>query len=262
MGFKNIANKLSQSAQDYADKQKVLKQEREEEKERLVLAEQERKNRILNGDIQPINLFINLNQDEKPYAEFNAKRLAMVEEVVQHTTVKTKKKGVASRAIVGGVLLGPLGALGGAATAGSKGNSVTTQNVTQSVKAVDTGQLILTNQRVLFIGNNIVSIPYGNILAFSFESRLKGIELLTLKYPEMLPSESYAITGSTAKDAELYYMGITGQKNLAVNVTSPQTDKNKNKSSALKTAGKVYFAPYIYTYKAGKAIAKKGKKKQ
>ena len=106
------------------------------------------------------------------------------------------------------MLLGPLGALGGAATAGSKGNSTTTQETVSKLEVVDNGSLILTNKRLMFVGQNVVSLPYSKLVAVSFGNSMTGKKLF-VKYEGMLKDEQYVISGDKAKDTELYYKGIT-----------------------------------------------------
>ena len=170
--------------------------------------EEERQSKILAGNIAPISIVVNLGHQETAYLELPADRMATVERLEEHTTGKSKKKGVIGRAVVGGVLLGPLGALGGAATAGSKQNTKTIQKTVARIEKVDTGRLIFTNKRVMFLGNNVFSLPYGDIVSAEFSGGYGG-QKLALKYQEMLNGEHFVVTGPNAKDSELYYKGIT-----------------------------------------------------
>ena len=197
MAFEKFTAGVKKRINDYKDEQARRKAE-----------EEARQQKILAGEIEPVQVIVNLEPNEKAYAEFGAKRMAVVDRVVEKTVSKSKKKGVVTRAVVGGVLLGPLGALGGAATAGSKGNSTTTQETVSKLEAVDTGSLILTNKRLVFMGQNLVSLPYNKLLAVSFAGSTGGKKLI-VKYEGMLKDEHYVVSGEKAKDTELYFKGIT-----------------------------------------------------
>lgn len=185
-------------------KQRAIEQA---EKDRQIALEQARQKEILTGNIKPIVVSMNLQADEKAYLELSANRIASVDSIVEHSVGKSKKKGgsVVGRAIVGGVLLGPVGALGGAATAKSKNSSTTTQQVVSKMEQVDSGQLILTNKRFIFVGNNnVISLTYPEVIATSFSGNN-----VTIKYNGMLNSEHFVVFGPTANDTPLYYKGIT-----------------------------------------------------
>lgn len=214
--MKNAGSKASNAVAKEYDKQKQLAAERKEERAkqlaiqeqenaRLVAVEQARQQKILAGDINPISVSLNLQADEKAYLELPANRVASVDSIIEHTVGKSKKKGVVGRAIVGGVLLGPVGALGGAATAKSRNSSTTTQQVVSNMEQVDSGQLILTNKRFIFVGNkNVISLTYPEIIASSFNDNKA-----TIKYNGMLNGEYYAVYGPAANDTPLYFNGIT-----------------------------------------------------
>lgn len=187
------------------------KKRKERKKEQELLKKAEEATLVLKislGQIEPISPVINLEVNEKAYAQFNAYRMASVEHTVEHTTGEAKKKGVFKRAIVGGVLLGPLGALGGAATAGSKITSTTVQTKTKKVEKVDEGFIILTNKRVLFSGQNILSLPYNEIIGADF-SNYVGDRKVFFKYADMLEGEFFQIPRFTTQHMDLYYKGIT-----------------------------------------------------
>lgn len=197
MAFEKFTSSVKKKINDYKDEQARKKAE-----------EEARQQKILSGQIEPVQVIVNLEPNEKAYADFGAKRMAVIDRTVEKTVSKSKKKGVVTRAVVGGVLLGPLGALGGAATAGSKGNSTTTQETVNKLEAVDTGTLILTNKRIVFMGQNLISLPYSKLLAVSFANAMGGKKLI-VKYEGMLKDEHYVVSGDKAKDTELYYKGIT-----------------------------------------------------
>lgn len=203
--MKDAGGKAGKAIQKSYQDQQQKAVERKEEKARQVALEQARQQKILAGDIAPIVVSVNLQPDEVAYLELTARRMASVDSIVEQTVGKSKKKHVVGRAVVGGVLLGPLGALGGAATAGSKNKSTTTQQTVSSMKQVDSGQMLLTNKRFIFIGNNnIISLTYPEIIATSFNGSKASI-----KYDGMLNREYFEVFGPTANDTPLYYKGIT-----------------------------------------------------
>ncbi|CAN5160740.1 hypothetical protein BH09PAT3_BH09PAT3_7130 [soil metagenome] len=197
MIFKDITNKIHKAATDYKEGQELKK-----------ATEEARKQSILDGKIEPVQVLVNLEQDEKAYADFGAKRMAVIDSIIEKTVGKSKKKGVITRAVVGGVLLGPLGAVGGAATAGSKNNSTTTQETVSKLQVIDTGSLIFTNKRIVFVGNNVLSLTYDKLIAVNFDKTMSGMKL-NLKYEGMLKGEHFIVGGEKAKDTELYFKGIT-----------------------------------------------------
>lgn len=173
-------------------------------------AEEARQNKIRSGDIEPIDADCKLEDGEKAYFVVSANRMALVDRIIEETKGKSKKKGVVGRAVVGGLLLGPLGALGGAATAGSKDNSKTTQKTVTKIESIDNGKMIFTNKRLIFIGNNVLYLPYNELLAVEFSNRSNGQSLI-VKYQGMENGEYYDLTGIGSKDSSLYYQGITAQ---------------------------------------------------
>jgi hypothetical protein len=171
-------------------------------------AEEARRNKIWSGDIEPVDAGCQLEVGEKAYFVSNANRMALVSSIIEETKGKSKKKGVVGRAVVGGLLLGPLGALGGAATAGSRDNSKTIQKTVTSIQTIDNGRMIFTNKRIIFIGNNIISLPYNELLSTDFANISNG-QKFTPKYQGMENGEFYNLNGKDSRDSNLYYEGIT-----------------------------------------------------
>lgn len=179
------------------------------ELERQRLAEEARIKDILAGNIEPIKLEYNSWSNEHAYFKVSAQRVATVEEVTERTEHKNKRKGVISRTIVGGLLLGPVGALAGAATSGSQGTSTIIRDSKSVSKVIDSGDLLFTNKRVLFNGDNeLVSLKYKDILV-DFKKATSGQYLMVIKYPAMKNGEYYILYGTNAGESSLYYKGIT-----------------------------------------------------
>lgn len=202
MGF--FAN-IKQSYKDNQDKKAAEK-----------AAEEARRERIASGGIVSTSYAnVNLEEGESSYIAFAAHRKARVSHIVTHTVNHTKKKGVVGRAIVGGVLLGPLGALGGAATAGSRTTGKTTEQIVENLEDLDVGTMIFMDKRFLFMGQgSVVSIPFEKALAIEFSNpSFSSISTLTVKYPEMAKEECYHLSGPDSKIAEIWFKGIKEKNN-------------------------------------------------
>lgn len=203
-------------------KMKEARKQKQEEKIRQANAEEVQRQKILDGDINPISLKtkLSLESDEIPYLEIVAQRIALINSTVQETIGTSKKKGVAGRAIVGGMLLGPLGAVAGAATAGSKQTATTTEKTVTTNSMVGMGSIILTNQRFIFTENSevIVSVPYAKMHITGFNGKI-----INVQYTGMLDGEHYKIFGNEAKNVEVYYEGIVKHKAIAPNKVLPKT---------------------------------------
>lgn len=165
-----------------------------------------------SAKLKPINTEIQLGIGEVAYAAFPAKRQALVERIQEFTTGRSKKSGGISRAIVGGVLLGPLGAIVGGATAGSKINTRTHQVRSEVLTPIDKGEMLLTNKRMLFVGNEIVSMPYSQLLSIGLQRinrvLLKGYRL-NVKYEAMKKGECYLLDDETGGEFQPSYESIT-----------------------------------------------------
>ncbi len=207
MKLGKLTSRIKQSINDYRNEQARKKALALKEQARKRALEEARQQRILSGQIEPIQVIVNLEPNEKAYIDLSANRMAIVDSIIEKTIGKTKKKGVITRAIVGGVLLGPVGAVAGAATAGRKGTSITTQETVSKLQQIDQGTLILTNKRLIFLGQDIASLPYNKLIAVSFSDTYTGKKLI-VKYEGMLRDEHYIISGNDAEDVELYYRGI------------------------------------------------------
>ncbi len=155
---------------------------------------------ILSGKIKPIKTNYNLDPGEKAYITFQAHKKG----VINRTVSSTHQVGVASRAGCGCCLLGPLGALLGGVTAPSQTN----QNTVESTAVLDSGTMIFTNKRFLFVGNkSMTSLEYKKALDISFKKTLLESKL-EVKYPEMVNGEYYSLSGTDSKIAEIWFQGI------------------------------------------------------
>ena len=208
MGLFDHIKKMSQSGDDILMGLAKSLDDHQDKKAKQKADDEARKQAIADGKIEPINVSVKLGSDEKAFAEFQAKRAALIERVVEQTYTKSKKKGGLTRAVVGGMTFGVAGALVGAGTAKSKGTSTTVQQDVSSIEAVDEGTLIFTNKRVLFVGKEIISIPHDDLMAVDFSKSFGGMTM-KVKYAGMLKDEQYVIKGDNAKEANLYYKGIT-----------------------------------------------------
>lgn len=176
-----------------------------EEKQKVAALEETKHQKLVAGELTPITVSTSLRSGEEAYLELTARRMATFDSTVQETVATGKKRHVVRRTVVGGVLGGGIGAIAGAATAGSKQTSITTDKTIYETKLVDSGDLVFTNKRIIFTGNDgSISIPYDQIAATS----LSGNQF-KVKYPDMLTDEFYEVFGSAAKDVQLYYNQIT-----------------------------------------------------
>ena len=202
--FSKIGDKYNDIKDTYEKKKKEKKRIEEEAAEK----ERERVDKILRGDIEPIAVSYNLKSDEKCYYETSVKRMAVIPKMIETTNIRTKKKGVLGRAVVGGVLLGPLGALGGAMTAGSKSSSNVSQMTVDRLEEVDAGSILLTNKRVIFIGNEMFSILRDDV----FNVISEGNDKVVIKYEGMGKNEHYLLPNKDAREIDLFYRGIANCK--------------------------------------------------
>ncbi len=198
-----IITTLITKINDYQKEMEEIKIKEQKEEEELIA-------KIISGNIPPVTLDFAVKFDPKevPYISYSANRKALIEYIEEHTEGKSQKTGVFGRAIVGSVLLGPVGMLAGAATAGGKQKSTTTQKKIEVTDVVDVGQLILTNKRLLFIGKGVLSLPYKEIISASFDT---SDEEIYLKYAGMLKDEHFdlSLSGPSSKYAKYYFEGIT-----------------------------------------------------
>lgn len=213
-----LDNYKQKQAERKAEKARLIAVEEENRQKAIAIAEA-RHQKLLSGVLTPIKVTTNLQPGETAYLELSATRMASVDSIVQETVGTTKKKHVVRRAVVGAALGGRAGEIVAGATAGGKQTSTTTQRTVTETKGIDSGQLILTDKRFLFIGhNNVVALHYGDIIATSFRSKEiydRGNKLsdtqLEIKYPGMLNGEYYEVSGDQAEDTEFYYKGITNK---------------------------------------------------
>src|SRR5258708_25701522 len=205
----------------------------EKKAESEVRKAQERKRRfmILSGSIEPIATHYALQQGEQIYFQFKTKRIADIEYIESHTKGGSKKKGVIRRAVVGDILLGPIGAVIGGATAGSKTHEITTQKRVNRIETIDEGDMLFTNTRLLFIGKEIVSITYEEVISVHFIN-----ETMEIKYPGMEKGEGYLIDQHS--DIELYYKGV--MRHIGRDTTKPKESDIEGIKESSSTDGPWY----------------------
>jgi hypothetical protein len=183
----------------------AYRSQRREERQLAAALEQERQERILAGKIPSIILeAVRLNEGEKAYFHAVASRLADVEHTVTMSSGKSKRKGVISRGLVGGLIAGPIGIVAGAATASKHHNMRSTDHTFTKNEVIDKGILLFTNQRILFLGKQMTSIPYDEIVKMEVQRNN-----VTFHYVAMQPGEAYRLSREMTKEADLYYRGIT-----------------------------------------------------
>lgn len=208
--IKDAGDKASKTVVKEYRKQQQKAADKREQMRLAMEAELARQKNIAAGNFQGIKSTINLQPKEEAFIELPAVRMASVESVIQETVGTSKKKHGITRTVVGGVLLGPVGAVAGAATAGGTSKSTTVQRTVSSMQQIDTGILVFTNMRMIFMGNkNIISLTYPEIVATGFSNMAA-----TIKYAGMMDGEYYVLQGPQAGDAQHYYTGITTAKLL------------------------------------------------
>ena len=174
------------------------------------LAGQLRTGVIASGHLRVITPNTSLWEGERAIVQYGARRL----KVVETSSTQPGRKHVVARAALGGVLAGPLGALGGAATSKAQPrNMVRTER-----KIVNNGALIFTDHRLLFVGSrkhfspqSHLTIKYGEVSRALFTTRqfLQVRRMhLTLSFKNLRPEETFIIDGTEIDDAMAYYNGI------------------------------------------------------
>jgi len=180
--------------------------ERKEKKAQIRAIENARAQKILNGDLEPITIEYDLPPNERPYLKLSARRMSSESSIVQETTGTIKKQHGIRRAVVGSILTSSIGGgLVGSTTAGSKIKTTTVDKTIITPRQIDSGELILTNKRFIFVGNyEPVALPYEAIYGTDFTSNQ-----IWIQYSGMLDDERYELYGENAKDIKLYYNGLT-----------------------------------------------------
>lgn len=174
--------------------------------ERDRITEEKRVNKILSGDIEPIKTTFNLKVGEKLYYSVQAERMATFTEVTERTESNTDNSDALGRGCGCGCLFGWLGALLGALSANSKTTTKIIKESQDVIRVVDKGLVMMTNKRIVFYGENLVSVDYDDILLIDFE---KGKEVhLIMKYANMLNKEFFNLYGEGSTDCDYYYKGI------------------------------------------------------
>jgi hypothetical protein len=150
--------------------------------------EHERKRRfnILSGNITPIETSYHLNDGEQAYFEFDTKRLANREYIESSNTGKARNP-----LIQGGLLRGNV----------KINTTITQERRTEKLETIDRGTMLFTNKQMIFLGNEVVSIPYSEIYSIDFD-----FLAMYPKYQGMLKGECYSL--GYEPDVKFYYYGI------------------------------------------------------
>lgn len=179
------------------------------------VADQLRRGVIARGHLRAISLDTSLWEGESAIVQYRARRL----KVGESSFTQPGRNHVASSAVVGGVLLGPVGAQGGATTSKAQSrNMVRTER-----KIVNNGALIFTDHRLLFVSSRKQSSPqshltikYGEVSRALFTARpflqVRRMQL-TLSFKSLRPDEAFFIDGPDIDDAMAYYNGIVSLHN-------------------------------------------------
>jgi hypothetical protein len=195
-----------------AEKNRIIAEEKARQ-DKIIAYNNARHQRVVAGNPAPIRVTTNLQSGEVAYLELHAQRMASVDSVIQETVGTTKKKGVIRRAVVGGALstmvgLPGAGAIVGGATAKTKSQSTTTERTISNIEQIDSGKLIFTNKRLIFIGGqNVVALPYSEIIATNINNGMNDTQI-EIKYSGMLNGEYYNAYGTAFEDTKLYYTAI------------------------------------------------------
>lgn len=200
-------DKVSGAVNQGINKTKQMIDDKKKEMEDKKAAEAARILSIKEGNFDPIDVEFTLEDGEEAYLKIPAERFAKVETVVQQTFENTKRKGTLGRAVVGGVLLGPLGAVAGAATAKKQTTGHTSEEVISSIKSQGAGTLLFTNKRFLFVASNILSIPYTDVVSVEFK-----LNRAYIHYNGMMDSEYFQLKCSFLPDLPYYYEGIKAKR--------------------------------------------------
>lgn len=113
------------------------------------------------NNLQPIqpSIAVTLQPDEEVYGEYKAIRGGFVDSF-------TNKSGNGLlRAAAGGVLFGGAGAVVGAVTGSRNSESV----ADKKYQLVDLGKLLITNKRIVFVGQGFIQIPHGTAHTLGFQ---------------------------------------------------------------------------------------------
>jgi uncharacterized Zn finger protein (UPF0148 family) len=202
---KSIEQEFKNKLNPFEKTKKNLETQIEKENSRIEV--EKRTYKILSGNISPISTSLGLQENEKAYYIVSAQRIATFTEINERTEIKTDNSGALTRGCGCGCLFGWIGALLGALSANSKSTARVIRESHDNEKIVDTGYLIMTNKRIIFNGQNILSINYSEILEIRFEKR-KDINLI-MKYPSMLNKEYFNLYGTNSNDCDIFYKGIT-----------------------------------------------------
>jgi len=96
-------------------------------------------------------------------------------------------RGSIGRAVVGGLLFGPAGAIVGSQSA----RSTTSHTDLYNVVPIDGGDLVITTERMLFLGEkHTTEVPLANVMRWTL---VPGSDRVAAEYAGRVPGESYSV---------------------------------------------------------------------
>ncbi len=201
-----------------------------EKRRALEIAEKQRIETIRQGRMSEVTTAnINFGKTEKAYYLLNVARYADMPVLQVDNNIKTKKSGVLSGALIGGMAGGMAGAEIGASLM-ARDQSKTTTNIISSTQAklMSKGQMVFTNKRVLYIGREVVSVPYKELLRIEiFPGRTH--HTITLLRENMTQGEFYLSFDKKRTDILYYLEGVARLNNSSLKLYDERLDNQAPK---------------------------------
>jgi hypothetical protein len=125
--------------------------------------------------------------------------------------VTSKTSGGLPGALLGGLLLGPVGAVAGYAVSKKTTTTAPLRTLTLKKEKRDSGKLVITSKRLVFLGSEVVSISMSSVLGFDCSSSEQRVRFMT---PEARPGEYYKLNDYS------YFLMSMGKAGYNVPTTS------------------------------------------